>query len=1046
MPVKIDPSSIAFYALLHDVGKPIERLIRRAMSCDGEQVRTSFKEVERIVRLVESAYGKCLDCRELTRIGHDKLSRILIEKLVNLSPPKDVRNRIEELIKRADIMSAAERGFEEKYPLLKDHLSDLEKRINDEIGLTQRCGLVYSHHTAPLLSPLWIIKRSGYQSGTGSGLACGGAWDAERGLENVRKLFEEIMSYLGKGDIDNAFNKISELIKELSEEKLWIPVREVTPNLLIGDLRAMTLCEAMQKSSYSGIVRLILNHLTNASKWYTINSATRIPRGLTDTVLNVMKAATLLVPSAVYGAIVPDISLYSHSKLVAAYSSAMAASGDDEKIALLSIDANNIQAFIYSSTKAAAASRLMRGRSFIVEIALESLARYALELMGGLTEANVIISEGGSLVLVVPCVPDLKERLDLLRDVAAELSKELGGVLEFTIAVSECFSDNIRSFLSSAASSGGYAHVAQTLRQRLATEKLSKIPAKAPSTKDVINYIPEAYDALTKEPILKNNKKLFVDKNNLSYVTQIAADKLAEGDVISFATHLSLVAGTSLRNAIAVISLYAYKDGWKHVGPDKESIGKLVDILREKLSEKGKSAPEALYYIPVIATNVKLSVSLIPLESAGALHMIISSVTPAPRNVFSEEEAPLWGILGTVLGHVADATREVLSEDEGARHILVRVSLINNTESFVPDPKINKELEKVSEKVGDTIDIGFGFRWLNTYHPVEVNESEGGISHLSLDRYSVIALSKIDLDMFGDVMTVLTSVSPSRASTASDLANTVVSGAVYAIASKYAIELDRFGRNFDAIPLYGGGDDITIYGSVGAVSFMTAEVLKKIADALQPVTASASIIIDDSHTPILDIYSDAIERLEDAKVVRSAVAMATDEPRSVRVSCGDGRVIEKIINVIPVTVFNAWRDAAVDWPFEVLRELLCPLTISNNLAKLEAHKNILQKLSFIGYMAQDYLKSAGKNPVKKARVSVAYAYLWARYGGQGSASSLVALKKSLEDISSRMVLPIPSNVDATVNTLSSSKPIIDILLLALRRPETAYPSSKIKKK
>ncbi|MEM3979952.1 MAG: hypothetical protein QXF79_01685, partial [Ignisphaera sp.] len=219
----------------------------------------------------------------------------------------------------------------------------------------------------------------------------------------------------------------------------------------------------------------LINGLSNVRKLY----GGSVGRGAIDSILDVLKSSSALVPSAIYWSLLPDISLYSHSKLVAAYTACRQLSS---KVRWLVIDANNIQKFISSPIVAAAASRVIRGRSLLVELSLDSLANYALELFGSLTRANVVISEGGTLDLVVPDLHDINARMAKLKGIAKELSRFLGGGLGFTIAVSDTFEikntrfhDTVTAIIEGKkAGDGGFWRVLEDVRYRLAVEKSRK--------------------------------------------------------------------------------------------------------------------------------------------------------------------------------------------------------------------------------------------------------------------------------------------------------------------------------------------------------------------------------------------------------------------------------------------------------------------------------------------------------------------------------------------------------------------------------------------
>lgn len=1033
----LTPASIALYALLHDVGKPVIRLALRY----AEGIERKDKEILTLLRLAcgERECGQAEEdlLRTVISMGHEKVSTSIIRRLTGLEPSPMARETIRKITMSADIASATERGYEEAYERVRESLSEIEEEVNKKLSLSGPLSLKYTHYTAPLLSPFWVIDRAGYLNGVGEAALCGQRWNPGHGLATIRGVFTEVIDAAKRGLIGNIGKKIGDLIKELSEKKLWLPVNAVTPAHLISkDFQAMTLDEAMKRSNYSVPVGIMLKLLARLRGWYSVTTTKHIPRGLTDTVHQILKATALLIPSAVYGAIVPDISLYSHSKVTAALAAAISAGNSG--VAILGLDANNIQGFIYSSTQAAAASRLMRGRSFLVEIALESLAKYAQEVLGKLPESNVVVSEGGLLTLVVPCRRN-NTGVKAVEEVAEGLADELGGGIGFTVGVSECFSPHSISFFGAHGSGKtNYADIMRDLMIDITRRKLQKVPERRCIDSRPDTKIPLGYDSLTKEPVLSHEDLIPVTEDLIDYFQEIAGGKLEVGDTISRATHLSLVAGTSLRNAVAIISIYLYKypdsSGEQPPEPSPEAVEAVVTGIRRSISKKySASSPDRvrLHYV-ISAGAVRHGVGIIPFFSVGAVHVIISRNVEKPVNTLSGSagnDPALWDIVGTVASAVVNTIKEVVG-CEGL-DALMRIGLINNSTDFVPDPS-SRAVKRILDAVrAGCVDIGFGYRWLNTYHPIEVRAHDGveRLSLLSLDRYGVVALAKLDLDMFGDVMTVISSLSPSRSSTASDITSTVTAGAAYAITIDEAIKQSINGRNFDAIPLYGGGDDVTIYGSVGATLYLLLRIAEKVGKVLRPITGTAGLVIDDSHAPIMSIYSATVERLERGKDVKSVTALSADEPRKVSIYCGRA----KVLPFVPLATFGSWRVPSVEWPLDTLLNAFSPAKVEEVVEKLGEHLSLLQKLSYLGYLAQKYLEKGSQED--KARIAIAYAYLWAR-----NTESMSKLRKRLSDIDERMIIADPKNVDTSINTLASSKPIIDLLILAIRRKETALPS------
>ncbi|MBE0426421.1 MAG: type III-A CRISPR-associated protein Cas10/Csm1 [Nitrospirae bacterium] len=132
------------------------------------------------------------------------------------------------------------------------------------------------------------------------------------------------------------------------------------------------------------------------------------------------------IPSATVGRIIPDSSLYDHSKMTAALASALYLyhSGTDtlntEKIKayqdkkFLIVNGNfyGIQNFIFSEggSTGKAAAKLLRGRSFAVSL-LSELAADMLCRELGLTPASVILNAAGKFTIIAPNLQETKDKI-----------------------------------------------------------------------------------------------------------------------------------------------------------------------------------------------------------------------------------------------------------------------------------------------------------------------------------------------------------------------------------------------------------------------------------------------------------------------------------------------------------------------------------------------------------------------------------------------------------------------------------------------------------
>jgi CRISPR-associated protein Csm1 len=130
---------------------------------------------------------------------------------------------------------------------------------------------------------------------------------------------------------------------------------------------------------------------------------------------------TSQIPAATVGKIVPDVSLYDHSKMTSALASALylfhSKSGsmkvddikDDKKKKFLIVagDFYGIQNFIFSEggNTNRAAAKLLRGRSFAVSLMLELAADMVCREIG-LTPASIVLDAAGKFNIIAPNLPD----------------------------------------------------------------------------------------------------------------------------------------------------------------------------------------------------------------------------------------------------------------------------------------------------------------------------------------------------------------------------------------------------------------------------------------------------------------------------------------------------------------------------------------------------------------------------------------------------------------------------------------------------------------
>ncbi|MEP9412475.1 MAG: type III-A CRISPR-associated protein Cas10/Csm1 [Candidatus Brocadia sp.] len=133
------------------------------------------------------------------------------------------------------------------------------------------------------------------------------------------------------------------------------------------------------------------------------------------------------IPAATVGNVVPDVSLYDHSKTTAALASAIylyhlqngsigevkkIRDYDDKKFLIVTGDFYGIQDFIFTeggSTNRAAA-KLLRGRSFAVSLISELAADMICREIGS-TSCSIILNAAGKFTLLVPNTKETKDKI-----------------------------------------------------------------------------------------------------------------------------------------------------------------------------------------------------------------------------------------------------------------------------------------------------------------------------------------------------------------------------------------------------------------------------------------------------------------------------------------------------------------------------------------------------------------------------------------------------------------------------------------------------------
>lgn len=167
------------------------------------------------------------------------------------------------------------------------------------------------------------------------------------------------------------------------------------------------------------------------------------------------------IPAASVGYVVPDVSLYDHSKATSALASAIylyhsqrndmniekIKNYEDKKFLIVSGDFYGIQNFIFTeggSTNKASA-KLIRGRSFAVSL-ISELAADLLCREIGLTTLSIILNAAGKFTLIAPNTKETKDKIKIVEDRINEwLIKAYYGESSFGISFVEAAGSNFVS-------------------------------------------------------------------------------------------------------------------------------------------------------------------------------------------------------------------------------------------------------------------------------------------------------------------------------------------------------------------------------------------------------------------------------------------------------------------------------------------------------------------------------------------------------------------------------------------------------------------------
>jgi len=208
-----------------------------------------------------------------------------------------------------------------------------------------------------------------------------------------------------------------------------------------------------------------------------------------SSLLEVMEGCFSNVPSSTNLKEIPDISLFDHSKLTAAYASCLLCVAEAEGITdyaewiygnetrlyeqelflVASIDISGIQSFIFEIASEGALKSL-RARSFYLELLMENTVDELVEAVG-VSRANVLYTGGGHAYLLLP---NTRAARDAVSKSIEAINAALRGVYGTKLFLALGMQETCAAVLMGKRAQEAYAAVFQSLSSQIARNKLSR--------------------------------------------------------------------------------------------------------------------------------------------------------------------------------------------------------------------------------------------------------------------------------------------------------------------------------------------------------------------------------------------------------------------------------------------------------------------------------------------------------------------------------------------------------------------------------------------
>lgn len=803
----------------------------------------------------------------------------------------------------------------------------------------------------PLLSPLWALKLM------------------RRGEAEWQR-YQELWRRSCSKEVEGEW---SDLLKREMDERTWLAVRPLQHDL-VETSKALVLrkyAEASNEIRYGEAFKAFIQMLEEALRFYFKLGSTR---GLFETVSAILSSSLSLVPTWTRMR-PPDAPLSTTSVLLGSLSVLR------EGFSIIALDINGIQDFVYAPVKEAAASRVLRGRSLLVELVQFTASRLVAELLGALAQFT---KEGGAPTFIAP-PPDEEsvERFERFSELLGKwMALQFMARLWITVATSRkhrvagalCPGEPLRDAFEEL---GLALDIEKSRKQARAVEWLRALSGRKL----------KGLDALTREPVLEDDPWALDVSQAMDYANELAPGKLGRGDWLSGLTHISLACGNVARNLAAIVSIYFFKGG----GPCEQEARLIAKKLAKSLGE-GQERLYARMRATVEAEELVLDVALVPFSEVGAIHLLASLHEPElgrPQRNKGIAKALLDYVLGSLRG-------EALKSD----YVHFEVRIVNAPRDLLLPEELAERLKGLGLRTGASMSPFY----TNTYHTVKYENGE--LRLVDLDEMQTIAVAFLDADGVGEIIEKL-SKSPLALASFSDFLSLGFGAKAYACLLRRAVQAG--GERPWSVILYAGGDDVSVYGRWHDVIELLSDISEEVLEGfLSPLTASGGLSLADNKTPILHLAVTAHDARDRAKRERR-----------------DRKVEEGLVHIQALTT-------------EALKLKGGPLDLpklARCLEKVERLRDLKMLIYALAELANEASRLVARRGLSdeeesvvlaRAKVVVGYKYLIAR-----RRYDFERLEGELRGVGVQLPL-LDSSQGEVIDGLTALKPLLDLLALKLR--------------